>query len=234
MTERRRTYFGFQLETEVEAIEGEIPPELQDAACNTLAHALWQGETTHPDQNRLRRTLAELDELWRRSGGTLQELSPESLRASIRRQLDEVRSWDDFMRTRIALEPAELIDDGTRARLDALPGRIHLKGDAVPLDYEVQNGEGVARVRLRQGQAKRLRADELPPLDRPLRFAVQRGHHQPLTADTIPALQALLRRSGNKDVDQEDERPARRGGGPPNHRRGPRTNRRGKRNRPPR
>src|SRR5215210_340257 len=87
MIERRRTYFGFELETEIEAIEGEIPQELQAAARDTLAHALWQGETTHPDQNRLRRALAELDELWRRSGGTLQELSPEALRHRIRTDL---------------------------------------------------------------------------------------------------------------------------------------------------
>ncbi|HZA93496.1 MAG TPA: DEAD/DEAH box helicase, partial [Gemmatimonadales bacterium] len=61
MIERRRTYFGFQLEAEIENIEDQIPPELQDAARDTLAQALWQGETSHPDQNRLRRALAELD-----------------------------------------------------------------------------------------------------------------------------------------------------------------------------
>ena len=64
----------------------------------------------------------------------------------------------------------------------------------MPLDYEVEGGVGVARVRLREGQAKRLRPDELPPLDRPLRFAVQRGTHPPIQADTIPALQSLLQR----------------------------------------
>ena len=68
--ERRRSYFGFELETELETLEDEVPPELQAAARDVLAQALWEGETTHPDQNRLRRTLGELDELWRRSGGT--------------------------------------------------------------------------------------------------------------------------------------------------------------------
>ena len=81
-------------------------------------------------------------------------------------------SWEDFLRTRIVLDPRELVDDETRETLEALPGRLHLRGDAVPLDYEVEGGVGVARVRLREGQAKRLRQDELPPLDRPLRFAV--------------------------------------------------------------
>jgi hypothetical protein len=67
-------------------------------------------------------------------------------------------------------------------------------------------------VRLREGQAKRLRADDLPPLDRPLRFAVQRGRHAPLLADTIPALQALLKRAPRPEW-SEDGEAGRRGGG---------------------
>jgi hypothetical protein len=224
--ERRRTYFGFELETEIEPIGGKIPPELQPAARDALADALIKGETTHPDQHRLRRALAELDELWRRSAGTLKELAPERIRALIRLQLEGVTSWDEFLRTRIVLVPAELVEAATRERLEALPGSLHIRGDAVPLDYEIQNGEGVARVRLREGQAKRLRPDELPKLDRPLRFAVQRGRHPPILADTVPALQASLRRAPQTHADEESAsdrrgrrherhgRRARHGGGP--------------------
>jgi ATP-dependent helicase HrpA len=212
MVERRRSYFGFPLETEVEPIEGEIPAQLQDPARDLLSRALIDGETTHPDQNRLRRALADLDELWRRSGGTLTDLSRDALRARVRGALDGVTSWDDFVRTRVAIDPADLVDTGTRERLEALPGRLHLRGDAVPLDYEVMGGEGVARVRLREGQAKRLRPDEIPPLDRPLKFAVQRGRHPPLLADTIPALQALLRRAPKSDEDHSGPRGDRPGG----------------------
>jgi hypothetical protein len=224
--ERRRAYFGFELDTEVDVIEGEFPPELAEQARDALAAALVQGETQHPDQGRLRRTLADLDELWRRSGGALASVSPGSLRALLRRQLDGGASWEEFLRTRFALNPAELVDASTRERLEALPQRVHLKGDAVPLDYEIQNGEGVARVRLREGQARRLRADELPRLDRPLRFAVQRGRHPPLLADTIPALQHLLRQAPR--AVEEDE-------GGAHHRRGGRRarDRRGNRHRPP-
>src|SRR5918995_590876 len=150
--ERRRTYFGFELETELEIIEEDIPTGLQSAARDVLARALWHGETTHPDQNRLRRILTQTDELWRRSGGSLKELSPEALLARIRRQLEGVKSWDEFQRTRIRLDAAELVDDATRQQLEALPDRLHIKGDAAPLDYEIQNGDGVVRVRLREGQ----------------------------------------------------------------------------------
>jgi len=230
--ERRRTYFGFELETELETLEDEVPPELQGAARDVLAQALWDGETTHPDQHRLRRTLGELDELWRRSGGSLDAASPQALRANLRSQLELVRGWQDFLRARIMLHVDQLVDPSARERLGELPGRIHLRGDAVPLDYEVRNGQGIARVRLREGQAKRLRTDELPRLDRPLVFAVQRGRHPPILADSIPDLQALLRRPAHASDDEEPNRPHRggrrdQGGRHRGHRRG-RGNHRGR------
>lgn len=202
MIERRRSYFGFDLETEAHPIAGEIPQELGETAQDVLTEALILGETVHPDQQRLRRALGEIDELWRRSGGKLANLSPDQVRLRIGRQLERVTSWERFLETGIGVAAGELIDDETRERLEALPARLHLLGDAVPLDYEVEGGVGVARVRLREGQARRLRQDELPPLDRPLRFAVQRGGHPPILADTIPALQSALRRSS--DADDED------------------------------
>jgi hypothetical protein len=207
MVERRRSYFGFDLDTELEPIDGEIPRELQPAARDVLAQALIAGETIHPDQQRLRRVIRELDELWRRSGATLSSISPEEVRIRIREQLEGVTSWEDFLHTRLVLDPTELVDEEIRRNLESLPGRLHVRGDAVPLDYEVEGSQGVARVRLREGQAKRIRSDDLPRLDRPLRFAVQRGSHPPLLADTIPELQALLRRGpAQRGEDRQDGR----------------------------
>ncbi|HWB43553.1 MAG TPA: DEAD/DEAH box helicase, partial [Gemmatimonadales bacterium] len=193
--ERRRSYFGFELDTEVETIAGRIPQSLQDDARAVLAEALLSGEVVHPDASRLRRAATSLDELWRRSGGTLLELAPAALRSRVVAQLGEVASWEEFQRARLVLDPAELVVDSTRERLDALPGMVRVRGDAAPVDYELQDGVAVARVRLREGQARRLRADEVPVLDRPVRFTVQRGRHPPILADTVPALQALLRRA---------------------------------------
>jgi ATP-dependent helicase HrpA len=193
--ERRRSYFGFELDTEIEPLPGAIPEALRPEARDLLADLLMASAVTHPDASRLRRAVSALDELWRRSGGTLAELAPAALRARIRAQLESVDSWEVFQRCRVHLEPAELVDQATRERLDALPGMVRVRGDAAPLEYELQNGEGVARVRLREGQAKRLRPDEVPALDRPVRFAVQRGRHPPLLADTVPDLQAQLRKA---------------------------------------
>jgi ATP-dependent helicase HrpA len=224
--ERRRTYFGFELDTEVEPLTGKIPEDLRDQARDLLTDLLLAGEVVHPDAGRLRRAIGELDELWRRSGGALPELSPEALRRRVRAQLDEVESWDDFLRTRITIDPAALVEQATREELESLPSMLKVRGDAAPVDYELQNGEPVARVRLREGQAKRLRPEEVPVLDRPVRFAVLRGRHAPLLADTIPELQALLRRAPRHErEDHGDHRRGRKGGGRGGGRgqRGPRT-----------
>ena len=66
---RRLTYFGFELETDIEPLGGVIPPQLREAARLGLARALLEGETPHPDQGRIRRAAATLTEWWRRSGG---------------------------------------------------------------------------------------------------------------------------------------------------------------------
>jgi hypothetical protein len=210
--QRRRTYFGFELDTEVETLGGEIPQSLRAEARDVVADALMAGEVEHPDATRVRRAVSALDELWRRSGGRLEGASPEAIRLRLREQLEAVGSWDDFQRTRVALDPAELVDEPTRQRLEALPGMVRIRGDAAPVEYEMQRGEGVARVRLREGQAKRLRADEVPVLDRPLRFAVQRGRHPPILADTVADLQALMRRAPPKPEGRRASRHGRRPG----------------------
>jgi ATP-dependent helicase HrpA len=217
--ERRLTYFGFDLETEVEALGDPIPEELRPSARALLAEALVAGEVVHPDAGKIGRALSQLDELWRRSGGTLHHLAPESLLARIRGQLESVTGWEEFQRTRIVIEPDELVDAGTRARLDALPGMMKIRGDAVPIDYEIAGGEGVARVRLREGQARRLDPGEIPALDRPVRFAVQRGRHAPLLSDTVPELQSLLRRAPRPGTEDDRKGRSRRPGG--HRRRGP-------------
>jgi ATP-dependent helicase HrpA len=203
--EMRRRYFGFQLDTEMEQLNGKIPDRLRDEARDLLACLLVSGDVVHPDAGRLKRAVGELDELWRRSGGTLPDLAPDAVRRRVLTQLGQVEGWEDFQRTRVALDPAALVDQPTRERLAALPDMVRLRGDAAPVDYELQNGEGVARIRLREGQAKRLRLDEVPALDRPVRFAVQRGRHPPLLADTLPELQALLRKVPRHEPEERGE-----------------------------
>jgi hypothetical protein len=192
-------YFGFRLEAETEVLDGPVAEELREAARDALTDALLEGDTVHPDQSRLRRALTELDELWRRSGGTLASASGDYVRELLRRQLHAVSSWHEFIGTRLSLDPAALVDPATRARLEELPSSARLKGDVVALDYDVESGEAVVRLRLREGQARRLQLRDLPALDRPLRFEVARGRQPPLRAATLAGLHAELGRAPKRD-----------------------------------
>jgi hypothetical protein len=208
---RRLTYFGFELETDIEPLGGVIPPQLRDAARLGLARALLEGETPHPDQGRIRRAAATLREWWRRSGGTLEIASDAALLKRLLAQLEGMETWKQFLETPLALEPEAMVAESERRRLDALPSMIRLRGDAVPLDYEIAGGEGVVRLRLREGQGRRLSSDELPELDRPLRFAVVRGGVPPLRADSLPELRQLLAQAGDRAHQPRHRHPSRRG-----------------------
>jgi hypothetical protein len=194
---RRLTYFGFDLEDTLEPIEGAVPPELRASAREALVDALVAGETVHPRQGAVRRALQELDELWRRSGGTLESASPERRRLLVEGQVGEVASWAEFLGRPIRLDAADVIDPTERERLLALPGSVRIFGDVVPVDYEVEpETGGVVRLRLREGQARRLQERDVPRFDRPVRYAVAQGSHPPLRADSLGALREALRDHG--------------------------------------
>jgi hypothetical protein len=196
---RRLGYFGFELESAEEPLDGEVPVELRPALIDALTGALLAGETAHPSQGRIRRAVAELGELWRRSGGSLPAASPVAVRAAIASQLSGVSSWNRFLETRAELDPAQLVPEAIRSRLAALPTGVRLLGDTVPIHYEVGSEGGVARLHLREGQLRRLREEDLPQLDRPLRFAVLRGNQPALEADTLDQLRVALRDSSERE-----------------------------------
>lgn len=175
----------------MEPLRGEIPPAFREAARAVLASGLLAGDVNHPSRQRLSRALESLDEYWRRSGGALANVDRTTVRTLIRDQLEDVSSWDEFQKTPVHLDVTALVPPEARAHLDALPGSLHLRGDAVSLEYEVREGQPFARVYLREGQARRLRPADLPVLDRPLVFAVRR-RGDVLQAETLAALQQLL------------------------------------------
>ena len=185
-------YFGFLLEREVEPLVGPFTPELADSARRALVAALLAGSTPHPDQGKITRALARASLLWRRSGGTLADIAADPLRQRVADQVSRVNSWQEFLDTRIALDIDALVPGGERERLDTLPPSLHLHGDRVALEYEVEGGVGVVRVRLKEGQARRLQERDLPPFDRPLRFIVMRGKREAARADSLADLQRQL------------------------------------------
>jgi hypothetical protein len=209
---RTREYFGFELDVDTKQLEGNFPPEWRDAALDALAAALLAGETVHPAQGKVRRAAETLDEYWRRSGGTLIGISPARLQRVLREQLDAegVRSWETFIRAGVMLDVAALMDARTREQLDALPSSVRIKGDVVPLAYEVHDGQPAVRLTLREGQARRVRTGDLPATDRRLLFAVRRGNHAPLVADSLDQLRELLQKRRTEQTGRTVERGGRR------------------------
>ncbi len=189
---RTLAYFGFELERSIEKLPDTIPEPLRSAAREAVTDALLQGTVEHPSRSRLLRAAETLDEYWRRSGGGLRGIDPVSRRQFVAAQLEDVDSWATFQRTAVTLDVAALVPDAERAHLEALPGSARIRGDAAPIVYEVRDGLPLARLILREGQARRVRDDELPALDRPLAFAVRRGSDT-VQADSLPRLRDLLR-----------------------------------------
>jgi hypothetical protein len=195
---RELRYFGFELESVVEPVDGPLPVGLRAEFPRTLAAALVAGGTTHPAQGRIRRAAEELDELWRRSGGSLPAAAPDAVRTRLAGQLESVGSWAEFLSTPVALD-ADLVPEAERIRLGRLPGQVRVLGDTIPLRYRVHEGSPVAVLELREGQARRARPADLPVLDRPLRLAVVRGGRAGLEAGTLEELRGLLRESGRTE-----------------------------------
>jgi len=194
MVVRAVEYFGFTLDRDVEPLPSPFPEELADAARQALVQALLAGETPHPDQGKVRRALERFGHYWRRSGGQLSQARSEELSEQIAAQLTRVRSWDQFIGTRIVLDPDAAIPERERHRLDSLPSSVFLYGDRVPVDYDVEQGVGgIVRLRLKEGQARRLHPKDLPAFDRPVRYTVTRGKHEAVRASSLDELRSGLR-----------------------------------------
>jgi hypothetical protein len=197
MIERTVEYFGFTLDREIEPLPSPFPDDLADAARHALVDAVVAGETPHPDQGKIRRALERFGHYWRRSGGHLAQAESGHIKDQLAAQLRTVSSWDSFIAARLTLEPDQAITEGERQRLDALPSSVFLYGDRAPVDYDVEPGVGgVVRLRLKEGQARRLHPGDLPPFDRPVRFTVTRGKHEAVRASSIDELRSSLRTLG--------------------------------------
>jgi len=197
MIVRTVEYFGFTLDREVEHLRSPFAAELADSARRALVEALLAGDTPHPDQGKVRRALERFGHYWRRSGGRLSQAGRERVAEQIAAQVSAVDSWDSFIGARILLDPDAAIPAAERKRLDALPSSVFLYGDRVPVDYDVEHGVGVVRLRLKEGQARRLHPTDLPAFDRPVRFTVTRGKHEAVRAGSLDELRQGLRGLGS-------------------------------------
>jgi len=195
---RRVTYQGFELERDIEVID-EFPPELAERARHALAEALARGEARHHGARENQDAVESIRETYRRSGGQTPRLGFSELTALYERQLAKVTSFAQFKQTPIAIDADALVPAAVRERYASLPSSTRVRDRDVEIHYDVEENAdgtalGVARLRLPEKLARTLAEDELPRLDRPLRFIVTRGARGAARANSLSALQDELER----------------------------------------
>jgi ATP-dependent helicase HrpA len=193
------TYFGFELERERESID-EFPPGSRPTRARVLAEALARGEARHPAVPRNRPLIDEVREVWRRSAGTTPRSGSPSSRRGTSSSSRTCRSRRSSARRTAVRSPTRWcrrpsVRAGWRCR-----ERRRSFGRTVPMHYEVEEDAttgaltGVVRLQLPEKLARTLVSEELPALDRPVRFAVSRGARGAVKADTLEEMQELLDR----------------------------------------
>lgn len=114
-----------------------------------------------------------------------------------------VHSMMDFRTAGLAIDFDAIVPPDVRAKWLALPDTVVVRGREVPIDYDVEESDGktrgVARLRLPEKLARTLSEEELPSLDRPIRFTVLRGPRGAVRATTLAELQEILDRPWSPD-----------------------------------
>jgi hypothetical protein len=188
---RRLRYFGFELDRVREPLEA-IPAELAGAVRAALVEALVTGVAHHPDVRAVRRTLEQLGDLYRRSGGRLHGADAPAVRRVLGERLRGVRSLEDFLRTKLSLGVGDFVAEADRTALEALPGVVEVRRQLCPIDYEVEDGRAIARLRVKEPLARVLTAEDVPVLDRPVGFTVVRRRQEALRVDRVEDLRRAL------------------------------------------
>jgi hypothetical protein len=168
-----------------------------------LAEALARGEARHSALKRHRPQIDEIREVYRRSGGATPRLGVAELTPLYERALAGVDSMTEFRASPLTIDFEHLVPADERARLLALPDSVEIRGREIPIDYDVEEVDGrprgVARLRLPEKMARTLADDEVPRLDRPVRFTVLRGPRGSVRASALDELQDMLDRPWSPD-----------------------------------
>lgn len=202
--ERRVTFFAFELSKEREPVR-DFPPGLEEEARRVLAEAMARGEAHHHAVAVNRQAIEAVRDAYRRSGGVTPRLGLAELTTWYARAIASVRSISEWRAARAVLDPDAFVSREERERLRRLPGAVEVRDRTIPIDYEVEETTagvvGVARLRIPEKMAHTLVDEEIPPLDRPVRFVVLRGARGAVRATTLTELQERL-----DDPFTEDER----------------------------
>lgn len=192
--ERRVTWHGFELSRESEPLP--VFGEYARDAHILLAEAAARGELRHRAVRHNQPVVESIRQVWRRLAGRTPRLDEATLAAWYLRQLEGADDWRSVLALPLFLERSDFVSDAELAEASALPDTVEIRGRDVALEYAVEETDGAYRgvvvLVLPEKLARTVVAEELPVLDRPLRFKVLRGKRGAVRASTLDELDARL------------------------------------------
>jgi hypothetical protein len=200
--ERALQYFGFELEVESERVD-RFPREHSAAIRRALAESAARFEARHHSLKRNREVVELVRAVYRRSGGTTPRLGLEDLIAIYESRLENVWTLDEFRAAHLDVKVEDFVAADIVHEYMSLPSEVDIRGRVVPVEYDLE-WEGdravpVARLRLPERLTRGLLEDELPRLDRPLRFVVPRGQRGAVRASSLTELHDALEQPWMRD-----------------------------------
>ena len=195
MLQRRVTYFGFELSREVEPLL-HFPPEYAQKARHALAESLARGELRHPAMKRNLPVVEDVRETYRRLGGITPRLGQAELTEWYERQMLDLDDWESIRSLPLRLDRRDFVSNEQWQMAHDLPGFVEIRDKAVTLEYDVEEPDstpfGIVRMRLPEKLARTMAAEEVPQLDRPIRYVVPRGQRGSVRANSLGELQEKL------------------------------------------
>jgi ATP-dependent helicase HrpA len=195
MLQRRVTYYGFELSREVEPLH-EFPPELATEARHALAESMARGELRQQSVRRNAPVVEDIRESYRRLGGAIPRFGQAELTAWYENEMGDLTDWDAIRALQFKLDRRDFVTDAQWNATRELPEAIEIRDRAVGLDYDVEEPDstpfGIVRLRMPEKLARTLVQEEIPVLDRPIRFVVPRGQRGSVRANSLDELQEKL------------------------------------------
>ncbi|HEY0928625.1 MAG TPA: DEAD/DEAH box helicase, partial [Gemmatimonas sp.] len=189
-------YFGFDLSRELEPLPVFVG-EYAEAARQLIADAAARGELRHPSVRRNQPVVDEIREVRRRLGSEVARLGQKELAAWYRARIGDLTSWDAIRATTMLVDRRDFLSADQLAAARALPDVVQVRDKDVGIEYDFEEHDDgsavkVARLRLPEKLARTLVQEELPTLDRDLRFIVVRGARGAVRAADLLTLQERL------------------------------------------
>jgi uncharacterized membrane protein YgcG len=129
-------------------------------------------------------------------GGVTPRLGQAELTAWYEAQMGAATNWETIRNTPMLLDRRDFVSHDQVAEARAMPGAVEIRDRTVPMDYDVEEHDGrlvpVVRLRVPEKLARTMVQEEVPSLDRPVRFVVPRGQRGSVRADTLDDLQHKL------------------------------------------